>query len=177
MIWREEFQRRGVVHFHLLVFWRREPNTVQLRRWVARTWNEVAEPGDEKHAKAGTSCDRVRIEDRAGAQRLTRYLLKYLAKREQDELIDPNTGEKLPTGRMWGQWGRVPQATVATIELDEHDTVQLYRRIRKWGKRSPYLRAFGTHLTSGVILGDSTAIVQLVRGLGTPATQPDRAPP
>lgn len=177
VLWAKEFQRRGAVHYHLLIFWKREPHTVQLRRWIARSWNEIAEPGDEKHAKAGTSCDPVRLEQKAGTQRLTRYLAKYLAKGEQKELRDPDTGELQPTGRMWGQWGRIPQKTIAAVELDEHDLAQLYRRIRRWGKQSRYLQAFGKRVSSGIVLADSAAVLQLLRGLGSRRPAPGGRPP
>lgn len=177
VLWAKEFQRRGAVHYHLLIFWRREPHTVQLRRWIARAWNEIAEPGDDRHARAGTSADPIRLEEKAGTQRLTRYLAKYLAKGEQKELKDPNTGELLPTGRMWGQWGRIPRRVDATVELDEADLAQLYRRIRRWGKHSRYLSAFGTRLSSGIILADSATVLQLLRGLGDTTSAPGARPP
>lgn len=177
ILWTKEFQRRGAVHFHLVIFWRRVPHLEQYRRWVSREWNEVAELGDELHAKAGTNVRPVRTEDVAGGQRLTRYLTKHLVKRAQKQPIDPNTGEVIPTGRMWGVLGDVPQETIAVFDLDDRDLAQLHRRLRRWRRSSPFFQRFGKGWSSGVVMAESDVVLQLVRGLGSSSTGPVELPP
>jgi len=175
VIWSKEFQRRGAVHYHLLVFWKRRPILAQVRHWTAHAWNEIAEPGDEQHAHAGTSADHVKLEEKASAQKLLRYLAKYLTKGEQKELRDEATGELMPTGRMWGVWGKVPYVELATLELDEVSLAQFQRRVRRWGKHSAYLRQVGRRFQGALIFAEGPAILQLLRGLDGADTP--RGPP
>lgn len=177
VFWLKEFQRRGAPHYHLVVSWRREPNLIQCRKWVARAWNEIAEPGDTLHWLAGTSVDPVRIGEKGGVKALLFYFVKYLGKSEQKQLIDAETGERLPTGRMWGVFGDFPQETIRVVELDEKELAQLLRRLRRWRRESPYFQRFGNGQESGVIIGEYRDISQLVRGLGTETTQPDERSP
>lgn len=177
VFWVKEFQKRGAVHFHLVVGWRREPHLVQYRKWVARAWNEIAEPGDTLHWMAGTNVEEVRIEEADGVRKFVFYVAKYLSKAQQKRLIDRESGELMPTGRMWGTFGDWPDETIEVRELDDEELAQLYRRLRRWRRGSPFFEHFGITKTSGLIIGEPSAVQQLVRGLGTVATQLDRAPP
>lgn len=175
--WVKEFQRRGTPHFHLMVGWKRVPNLIQYRKWVARSWNAIAEPGDQLHWMAGTNVEEVRLEEDDGVRKFVFYVSKYLTKAQQKQLIDPNTGEPLPTGRMWGVFGEWPDGTIEVIELDEDDLAKLCRRLRRWRLGSPFFEHFGITKTSGIIIGESATVQQLVRGLGTAATKADDLPP
>lgn len=165
LLWMLEFQRRGAPHFHLVIFWRREPHKRQVRRWVADTWNRIAEPGDETARRVGTSADPIDTSGDGGEQRLIRYLAKYLCKKEQKLPVDPETGDARPTGRMWGLIGDVPLAEYGTVQVDERTYVQLCRRIRRWGRRSRYLSQVGKRYPGALIFVKAASFLSLLRGL------------
>jgi hypothetical protein len=164
-VWKLEAQRRGVPHFHLIVFWRREVDIMQLRRWTARVWNAIAEPGDEQALSAGTRADPLQLHHKGGAGRLMRYLVKYIGKCEQNRFSDPVSGERLKTGRMWGIGGDVPQTIVAILALDYRGRVEFCKRLRKWGKRSRYLRQIGKRYPGAQVFGSPGTLMQLLRGI------------
>jgi hypothetical protein len=164
-IWREEFQRRGAPHFHILLTFSRPPAYGQFKRWLSHTWNDIAEPGDAQHLAAGTNVERIRVDGQGGVLKLVRYLAKYLGKRGQDSLLDPETGELCPTGRTWGTFLQLPQSELATFSLDESQRVILARRLRRWGKRSRYCSRIGKRYNSCLVLILPSAFRQLLRGI------------
>lgn len=171
-LWVLEAQQRGAPHFHVLIIWKRAPHPIQFRRWVARTWHRIADPSSPEHAKAGTSCDAVVPDDRRAVRRLTAYLTKYLGKSEQKAFIDKETGELLPSGRMWGKTHTLLLDEQSVVSLTADELAQFARRIRRWGASSSFLRKFGKQFHAGVILGDGAQLAQLLRGLGTDSSPP-----
>lgn len=163
-LWILEFQQRGAPHFHLIVQADR-PLGRPFRAWVADRWNRIAEPGDEVHAKAGTSCDDVVLTEDGGTRQLMRYLAKYIGKAGQKQRIDRATGEVLPTGRMWGKTLTYLLYEEAVISLDARGRAVLARRLRRWGRASPYLHAIGRRSGGALIFCSSSAALQLLRGL------------
>ena len=103
--WRLEFQKRGAVHFHLLVLGVRFlPNEV-----VAGWWYKIVGSGDEKHLRAGTEVRRVK-----SARHAAYYISKYMAKAgEQTDIIPEGT----KPGRFWGFEGRVDLYVGEIIEI------------------------------------------------------------
>lgn len=166
-VWMEEFQERGAPHFHLVVAWEHEPSLIQFRRWLSRTWNEVAEPGDEKHRQAGTRAERIDVSHSRGGKKLIAYLAKHAGKSKQKHRRDPQSGEDLPTGKMWDVFGELPQEELAGVELEASELVQLWRRLRRWGEASPYLSQMGKRFPGGVIIGAGVDVGQLLRGLAS----------
>lgn len=92
--WKMEKQKRGAIHFHLMLWipekmfpagWNsdqkipgKKETTLQneyLKLRVSAAWNEIAEPGDNKHLKAGTNCRPV-----FSWRMCTGYLSKYMEK-------------------------------------------------------------------------------------------------
>jgi hypothetical protein len=147
-LWKLEFQERGAPHFHVLVYFPDGVSVGWLRKWVSRSWYEVVGSGDPKHLKAGTNVSRVYGQ----AGKLMRYLSKYMAKEQATER---------PTGRIWGLWGSLPAGAVHTLEVE---LVEFMRRVRKWGKHSPYLR--NLVYPSGVLIyGDRRKLLKLMMGI------------
>jgi len=165
MIWRLEFQRRGAPHYHLLLFFRRPPAWGQLVRWLDHTWNAIAEPGNDVALDAGCNLELVRLDERGGAVRLVFYLTKYLSKRGQGFLLDPETGELCKTGRTWGHILTIPQTELASFTLDESQRVILARRLRRWGQRSRYISRIGKRYNGATLIVDPRAFGQLLRGI------------
>ena len=103
--WRLEFQKRGAVHFHLLVLGVKFlPSEV-----VATWWYKIVGSGDKKHLRAGTEVRRVK-----SARHAAYYISKYMAKAgEQTDIIPEGT----KPGRFWGFEGRVDLYVGEIIEI------------------------------------------------------------
>lgn len=147
-LWKLEFQERGAPHFHVLLYFPEGISISWIRPWFSRNWFEVVGSGDPKHLKAGTNVGRVH----GKAGKLMRYLSKYLAKAQAVER---------PTGRIWGVWGDLPAGAVYTLRIDY---VEFLRRVRKWGKNSPYLKNISQPY-GVLIFGDKNRLLKLLSGL------------
>lgn len=98
-VWRMEYQKRGTIHFHLLIYGVKFLPVDKINQ----DWHEVTGETSEQHAASGLDIERIRESGRAAA-----YLNKYLCK--NGSLGD---GEDDWTGRIWGvhRRGRLPVAT------------------------------------------------------------------
>jgi len=130
-IWRMELKKRltgsskGLIvpHFHVMIFgivWDDPDET--FRQWVARVWNEIIDPSDRKHRKAGTRVDEICNRRHAMA-----YASKYTAK---------TSGESEDKGQLWGRrWGTfgiVDRSPVLTIQCPSELLAHMRREIRKF---------------------------------------------
>lgn len=105
MVWRKEVQKRGVVHWHILIFTR---SWLPLK-WIKRSWSEIV--GSESSVDVGY------IDSRSG---VGRYISKYMTKAESDagaerERSDASGGLENSiilcrgddvAGRWWGYFNR-----------------------------------------------------------------------
>jgi hypothetical protein len=122
-IWKMECQKRGAIHFHLLVFgvkflpW----------EWIAQVWMEIVAQG------AGLSDKQLKDQLDAGTQvqaakslwEAKSYLEKYLGKTDQ-------TGELDNPGRWWGTHSlEAFKATVFETEMTGCQVVKLARTLDK----------------------------------------------
>lgn len=145
-LWAKEFQRRGVVHFHLCVLWPPRAELWRLRRWLSRVWYEVVGSRDERHFLAGTNAKAA--DSHHG---VTEYLNRELGKARQKTLP---AGLEEP-GRMWGIWG-LPRER-ADVRLTEREFHVLRRAIagvvRAWMRAyAAELRAKGRRLVRRALL-------------------------
>lgn len=170
--WFLEFQRRGAPHFHAIICWEREPVLEQFRRWLSSSWNAIVAPGDELHLKAGTRADRIDARSPKGIRNLTAYLAKHSGKSRQKRRVDPETLETLPTGRMWGVAGELPQLVVQELHLEAGELFALCRRLRRWGQQFHYLAEMGKRYRGGIVYGAAGEVGQLLRGLGRSPPDP-----
>lgn len=155
-MWRLEFQKRGAPHYHILVLFESPVSVARLGQWCRRSWYEVVGSGDTKHRQHGADVRAV-YKPTSGSGGLVRYLVKYLAK------LDHHIHR---CGRCWGEWGEMPQkARVAVVFEIREGFVEFLRRVRRWGRKSRYLRAVH-HVTGLRLYGDGTSILtQLARDL------------
>lgn len=118
IFWFLEFQERGAPHIHF--FCTRtfgtgvdgENEIKSSRQWLAQTWYEICDSGDEKHLRAGTQFDFLK-KGRAGT---ISYASKYAGKVCQKKV--PENFENV--GRFWGVSG--DRRTVsADMVLDADD--------------------------------------------------------
>lgn len=155
--WKMEYQKRGSVHFHLLVL----GIEFVAHEWVARSWFEVVGSGSRAHLEAGTQTRRIRSVAQARS-----YVAKYVSKG-----VD---GDRPGCGRFWGTWGPLSvyqgkaqrsiehSATIASLArvVDGHrravsrlGRVDLRRRVRRSRRRKEW-KTRGTYwLCPGEVVG------------------------
>lgn len=169
VIWKQEFQERGVVHFHLVLFWKMFPiSDADLWMWIARNWYDIVlgvDPDedprvDRAFVSYGTD---VRPLDTSNIARFMRYCSKYLTK--TGRMVMPNTGEVVPTGRIWGHWGDVECLIWARMVFPRETLVDLARRVRRWGKASRYQSKISGKWSGFLLWGDGWQLCSLFRGL------------
>lgn len=176
-VWHLEFQKRGAPHFHCLIQTVR-PLGPLWPSWLARTWNAIVAPGDQAHLAAGTRAEVLRRGGEGGMRQVMAYLCKYTSKRYQARRLDGQTGEVLPTGRMWGKDEYLHLDGGQAVSLTDWERDELYARLRAWCPRSPYISRLGDRRGGALIWGDPQALLQLLEGLGgryAAATSPTEA--
>jgi hypothetical protein len=164
-LWRLEQQKRGAPHFHLLVYWAGgDVDVGELRKWVRETWTRIlGKPDNANYVR--TQVLNVVVQPNGGVVKLLHYLLKYLGKIDENGWLDRTTGEVVNTGRVWGEWGKLPYAEPVIVPVEGHEWVVLARRLRRWGKGSPHLRGVTVDTLRGVLYGVDTTLYQLMRDL------------
>lgn len=149
-IWRKALQRRGAIHYHLVIF-----NCPGLTEHLVEAWwRDLVGQDDECQV-----CVRC-IGGPGEGRRVLQYIAKYATKAEAcvgpldnvtyqaaaagGALVDTDSGEVLEdvsTGRWWGVWGhdRLPLAVMEAFVLAYGDGV--------WWKR---LKRLARHVWDGV---------------------------
>jgi hypothetical protein len=117
-VWRLEFQKRGVPHFHVFIF--SDGVNYKLRqpvhvRSLKRAWSDLVEPGDRAHRIFGLSVKLV-----TGYRQASFYLSKYTAKEADVELTDFSA-------RRWGYSRGQLVCPVADVQL----SAPVWKAVRK----------------------------------------------
>jgi len=105
-LWALEFQRRGAPHFHIFTA---GGLLLKSKIAVSSEWYYLVGSNDEKHLKAGTRVERLRVTDAAG-----RYAAKYASKPYQ-KAVPPDYRN---VGRFWGNSYDVKPVPLAKTDLD-----------------------------------------------------------
>jgi hypothetical protein len=123
--WRLGIQKRGALHFHLLLFVGPSIGPVrELRRFISSSWYEVSGKVSEGHLRAGTCVEAVKKWKQA-----TSYVERYMAKPEEFP-------QGLETGRIWGVWNEeLLPVRWETVEVSLRDAFRIRRIYRKLAKR------------------------------------------
>jgi hypothetical protein len=169
LLWRKEYQRRGAPHFHCLLMVKTPAPLHLVRSYVRREWTLIVGEYLTKGRYVRTRVDELKIDQHKGAGALYHYLSSYVAKTEQGKLVDKETGEILPTGRMWGVLGEIPFVEGFHVEMMLKDCKTFCRRIRRWGRQRKYLAGFTIERGWTLIFCPEAVARQLVRGLGEQA--------
>jgi len=158
VVWICEAQKRGAPHYHLVVLFSADVDKGVLREWAAQAWCEVTGDTSVPHLIHGADTRGLY----GGGRRLMLYLCKYVSKGGDDDLA---------LGRRWGFSADVPIDVGCLLKLRRGDAVEFFRRLRKWGRGSAYLRGAG--LTwRGLVLADFESVAHLLRGLGVQVCGP-----
>jgi len=168
-----EYQRRGVVHFHLLCYgveylkllvW---PDA-ELRRVVTSTgkdvevspcalwWCECSGQADDNDALAAS----VRVEKLRDYRGVMSYCAKYIGKSSDDN----GEGEVVLDGRVWGIAGRrfLPLGVPIQLALDEQGSIDWARLARRGSKG----RVSARWRRGWYWLVDGSAIAAVLEGAG-----------
>ena len=123
--WRLGIQRRGALHFHLLLFVGQSIGSVRkLRRFLSTSWYEVTGKISEGHLRTGTRVEAVKKWKQA-----TSYVERYMAKPEEFP-------EGLETGRIWGVWNEeLLPVRWETVQVSLKDAYRIRRIYRKLARR------------------------------------------
>jgi hypothetical protein len=123
--WRLGIQRRGALHFHLLLFVGPSIGSKgELRRFISSSWYEVTGKVSEGHLRTGTRV--VAVKRWKGA---TSYVERYMAKPEAFP-------EGLQTGRIWGIWNEdLLSVQWETARVSLKDAFRIRRIYRKLARR------------------------------------------
>ena len=124
--WKLEFQERGAPHFHLLFF---GISYKELRAFVSQNWYEVVGSGDEKHLKAGTRVEHIKV--RSGQGGIKKYVAKVTA-----EVTKNYQTPDIEVGRWWGIFNAkyIPWSNVFTMEITNKQAYTLIRYARRYAK-------------------------------------------
>ena len=139
-LWVREFQRRGVVHFHVLA----EKDLSEVR--AAEAWGRASgQLEDEAVLRHGVKVDAIRSQ--GGAKR---YLGQYIGKEKQKELPDGVDG----AGRWWGRSRGLKLAMLEEIVwLDRSDMFRRKAQLRIVRVLRRYIeRRFGRHYAGGAFI-------------------------
>lgn len=111
-LWFLEFQRRGAPHIHVLA--ELHNRYVDDQSWLSWTWYRICDTGDERHLRAGTRIERIRLPE--GARH---YVVKEASKMYQKQV--PESYQNV--GRFWGCSRDVPPKAKYRIRCTEDDLV------------------------------------------------------
>jgi hypothetical protein len=146
-VWKMEFQRRGVVHFHVLA-WVPDTGTAPLtayRHWLWRSWAEIAGAGQRLRVDA----DYIRAHD------MVRYFVAYAVEaRKAYQHVVPESWRS-GCGRWWGVRG-LPVLWRESV-LSGADYIRARRILMRY-RRSRSRRKVGRSrgLSGCWVLGQST---------------------
>src|ERR671913_998411 len=123
--WRLGIQKRGALHFHLLLFVGPSFGPIgELRRFISSSWHEVTGKVSEGHLRTGTRVEAVKKWKEA-----TSYAERYMAKPEEFP-------EGLETGRIWGIWNKeLLPIRWEKVEVSLRDAFKIRRIYRKLAGR------------------------------------------
>lgn len=116
-VWKLEPQKRGVPHYHLLVW-----NASPWMRWVAKTWFRIVGSGDPRHLAAGTRVEKLRS---------YRGTLAYVGK---NYLTKECGDSERYWGRYWGVFNAkcLPYAEAISERCPGRLGVWIARTVRRW---------------------------------------------
>lgn len=140
MMWKQELQRRGEVHFHLVIYGVTEESRRTVQRWIAEQWNELicASSSAEERAKhlwwhlrdGSTRSGRydLKADNMQEVRDFAGYFAKYLGKDEKAQAAR----EPIP-GRWWGKVNgqKIPWAEMKEQEMPLRMRIHCQRIARK----------------------------------------------
>lgn len=153
LIWKQEFQRRGAPHFHLLMSpphgrarWAEDLDGQPVagagqffRQWLSEVWADIVDhPEAEeraRHLRAGTGVDFAEGLRASDPKRVAVYFLKHnVAGDKEYQHVVPDAWQEpgCGPGRFWGVRGLAK--AVSTVEVTPDDATAAARVMRRWSR-------------------------------------------
>lgn len=130
--WKQELQKRGAIHFHLLIYgvtnYDESSNHAKVHHWIAGKWNELVAVGIDEEGRHAHLAWHRHLTNFEEVKNIHGYFAKYLGKDEKDLVAE----EPIP-GRWWGRINSkaVPFAACSDLELPLPVAVFAQRVARK----------------------------------------------
>lgn len=121
-IWRKAPQKRGVQHYHLVVFFPISQSHLvvdpEVQRTISDQWHEVSDPDSAPHAIFGAKVERIK-----SRHKVKRYVASYIAKE------DPSINHI--RGRQWGYTRGLNLDPLLSLVLSRVEAKQIARFARR----------------------------------------------
>ena len=131
-LWRLEMQKRGVPHFHVILWPASDApawQTAKHRQWLESTWHQVVSPGDKAHARHG-----AKVLPLDSYRHASRYISKYVSK-------EANADSDTYRGRRWATSHKLPMDILLSSDLSGRAALLLRRKLRKYLRSTTRNRA------------------------------------
>jgi hypothetical protein len=159
-IWKLELQKRGAPHYHLAIAFNDPINIQAFGKWHRRAWFKIVGSDDDYHRRWGGYATGLFVDEARGVAPLMAYLSKYICKTVAP--LDPNTGEVINTGRIWGKWGEVDQEVLATGSIiGDQSWLNLISHVRCSNDRSQFLSTLHHDQPGFTVYGDPEQVAKL----------------
>ena len=155
-LWKQEFQRRGAPHYHLLMCppQGESADGLHFRAWLSKAWAEIVGHPDpdefHRHLCSGTAVDYADGLRASDPKRIAVYFTKhgsFKAKEYQNCVPEQWQHPDRGPGRFWGAWKLKP-ARVGVL-LNPQDGVRVGRLLRRWARAQGTTREVTVKRTKG----------------------------
>jgi hypothetical protein len=135
-IWKLEYQKRGAPHFHLLGSIPDVHHIKELRGIIRKSWRKIIGETSTRSFQYSVQVDSVQ-----DIKASVFYLALYQTK-DQNERTD------IPSGRVWGIYGRkhLPTGNCGESTFSYEEQITLRRIIRRWVKASTRCKGYAEYL-------------------------------
>ena len=135
-IWKLEYQKRGAPHFHLLAYIPSVHHIKELRDTVRKSWRKIIGETSTRSFQYSVQVDAVQ-----DIKASVFYLALYQTK-------DLNERTDIPSGRVWGIYGRkhLPTGDCGQSTFSYEEQITLRRIIRRWAKASTRCKGYAEFL-------------------------------
>ncbi|MCX7926384.1 MAG: hypothetical protein N2554_11340, partial [Fimbriimonadales bacterium] len=123
VIWKMEFQQRGVVHYHLILNVQKEICLKDLRQYVSQSWAEIVD--DPQLAITGTRVDAISLER---VEQVLVYVVGHAVTKKKD--YQNQAVHAQWTGRWWGVWNK-PSISETVIPITFSESQKIKRQLAK----------------------------------------------
>lgn len=156
-IWRKAPQRRGVQHYHLVVFFPISQSHLtvdpEVQRTISDQWHEVSDPDSAAHAIWGAKIERIK-----SRHKVKRYVASYIAAE------DPSIAHI--RGRQWGYTRGLNLDPLLSIVLSRVEAQQISRFARRLmcsrARDKRRISRYAKHSATLVVYADAETVLRYI---------------
>lgn len=165
-LWLLEFQERGAPHIHYLLIMQKPIRYADEQTYWREKWSERTAAYRTEGQWTRTQIIPLRRQGKRAMGKLYGYIRKYARKASQKRLVDAQTGELLPTGRMWGTIKLIPLSAGSTWRMNQAEWECFLDRAKATFDHSRYVQSLDTQAVTVLIFGPPEDFEPLLRFLG-----------